>query len=430
MPKTDEALVPSRDAVITIQNQLVAWCRDYALPLWDRYGVDRASGGYFENLSLIGPQGVLETSGNVRRGRVVARQIYVFDVGQRLGWRSACSNPVDHGCEYLFARLYLGGGFFHTSVDAGTHTPNGSFSLYEQAFYLFALARLNATAAARYPIEATAVRCLERLRDDYGKAIGGFEESNPPGLPLKSDPHMHLLEAALEWIDAESGGNRSTWIELVRDIVGLCLTRFSDGATGAIRAYFDHEWGPVPGEDGRIVEPGHQFEWAWLLLRWAGSPHSSISERAKCRAAARRLIDIGERWGVDTSRGVAINEIWDDMTPKDQAAKLWPQTERVKAWCAMLDVADTGAEREDACSKIVIAAQGLARYLRIEAPGLWHEVCGANGEFPPGPSKASSLYHVVCAIEVLQRTASARLASVVESRIRPYPVDAGRQGFS
>jgi mannose/cellobiose epimerase-like protein (N-acyl-D-glucosamine 2-epimerase family) len=418
MPKTDEALVPSRDAVIAIQNQLVVWLRDHALPLWDRHGVDRVGGGYFENISVVGPQRVLETSGNMRRGRVVARQIYVFDVGQRLGWRSAFSCPVDHGCEYLFAGLYLGDGLFHASVDAGIHTPNGSFSLYEQAFYLFALARLKATAAARYPIEATAVRCLERLRADYGKGIGGFEESNPPGLPLRSNPHLHLLEAALEWIDAASDGHRTTWIELAREIVGLCLARFSDGATGAIREYFDRDWRPVPGDEGRIVQPGHQFEWAWLLLQWAGSAYSTMSERARCRVAARRLIEIGERWGVDLRHGVAINEIWDDMTPKDQAAKLWPQAERLKAWCATLDLADTGAEREYACNKIAIAAPGLSRYLHTETLGLWHEVCDENGEFPPGPCKASSLYHVACAIEVLQRTASARLASVVES---PHP---------
>jgi mannose/cellobiose epimerase-like protein (N-acyl-D-glucosamine 2-epimerase family) len=226
---------------------------------------------------------------------------------------------------------------------------------------------------------------------------------------------MHLLEAALEWIDAASDVNRPTWVELAREIVGLCLARFSDRATGAIREYFDHDWRPVPGDDGRIVEPGHQFEWAWLLMRWAASAHGTSSERIKCRLAARRLVDIGELWGVDASRGLAINEIWDDMTPKDPAAKLWPQTERVKAWCAMLDAADTGAEREAACNKIVMAAQGLTRYLRTEAPGLWHEVCGANGDFPPGPCKASSLYHVVCAVEVLCKTASARLVTMVYS---------------
>jgi mannose/cellobiose epimerase-like protein (N-acyl-D-glucosamine 2-epimerase family) len=410
MTEMDESHLPSREAVISIQKQLVGWLREHALPVWDQHGVDRLSGGYFENIALVGPQQTFVVSGDTRRGRVVARQIYVFDVGRRFGWRPAAASPVDHGCEYLFSRLHRGDGFLHTAVDAATHRPYTSFCLYEQAFYLFALARLNATAADRYPVAATATRCLERLRAGYGKTEGGFEESNPPTLPLKSNPHMHLLEAALEWIAAASGAARQIWVELARELVGLCLTHFRDQSTGAIREYFDYQWCPVSGEDGRIVEPGHQFEWAWLLMRWADSPHSAVAERLTCRLVARRLIEIGEKWGVDASRGVAINEIWDDMTTKDAAAKLWPQTERVKAWCAMLDAAETEVEAEHACHRIVIAAEGLAKYLRSEAPGLWHETCSADGEFPPGPSKASSLYHVVCAIDVLQKTASARLA--------------------
>jgi mannose-6-phosphate isomerase len=416
MTEMDESRLPSRAAVISIQHQLVRWLRELALPLWDQHGVDWLTGGYFENITLVGPQQTLEVSGDTRRGRVVARQIYVFDVGQRLGWRPAAACPVDHGCDYLFSRLHLGDGFLHTAVDAATQQPHASFNLYEQAFYLFALARLNARAAVRYPIAGTAMRCLERLRATYGKTMGGFEEANPATLPLKSNPHMHLLEAALEWIVAASGHAQLIWIALAREIVGLCLTHFRDQSSGAIREYFDDQWHPAPGEDGRIVEPGHQFEWAWLLMRWAESAYSTVADRLTCRLAARRLIEIGEKWGVDSGRGVAINEIWDDMTTKDAAAKLWPQTERVKAWCAMLDVAETEAEAEHACHKIVIAAEGLAKYLRSEAPGLWHETYSADGKFPPGPCKASSLYHVVCAIDVLQKTASARLGSGDRSR--------------
>ena len=415
MTEMDESCVPSAGAVISIQNRLLGWFRDHALPLWDRHGVDRRSGGYFENISSLGPDRNLEVSGDVRRGRVVARQIYVFDVGRQLGWQSDISNPVAHGCEYLFSRLHLGDGLFHTSVDAATHEPRSAFDLYEQAFYLFALAHLNDTLADRYPIAATAARCLQRLRDGFGKSIGGFEESTPPSLPLKSNPHMHLLEAALAWVDATVGLTQRPWIELARELVGLCLTRFMDASSGAIREYFDYRWQPMAGDAGRIVEPGHQFEWAWLLMQWSASPHSSAAERAACIRAAQRLIDIGERWGVDPVRGVAINEIWDDMTTKDAAAKLWPQTERVKAWCAMLQRAETAAEAERACQSIARAAQGLAKYMRTEPPGLWHEECSPEGEFSIGPTKGSSFYHVVCAIDVLRKTVSAHLASVLYS---------------
>jgi mannose-6-phosphate isomerase len=107
--------------------------------------------------------------------------------------------------------------------------------------------------------------------------------------------------------------------------------------------------------------------------------------------------------------------MWDDMTLKDAAAKLWPQTERVKAWCAVLDRAQTPAEADRACRQIAAAAQGMSKYLRADVPGLWHEVCSADGEFVVGPCRASSFYHVVCAIEVLRRAVNDHLSSVLYS---------------
>jgi mannose/cellobiose epimerase-like protein (N-acyl-D-glucosamine 2-epimerase family) len=415
MTETDDSRAPDFGAVISIQSELSSWLRDHALPLWDEHGVDRRSGGYFETISFPGPQAKLEVFGDVRRGRVVARQIYVFDVGQRLGWRSNTSSPVDHGCDYLFSRLRQGDGLFHTSLDASTLEPRSPFSLYEQAFYLFALARLNATLGERYPVAATAARCLDRLRSSVGKSIGGFEESNPPSLPLKSNPHMHLLEAALAWIEVTDGPQQQPWITLATEIVGLCLTRFRDSSTGAIREYFDYQWRAVAGGDGRVLEPGHQFEWAWLLMQWSESPHSAVAVRAACARAVEQLMDVGERWGVDPARGIAMNEIWDDMTLKDAAAKLWPQTERVKAWCAVLERAQTPAAADRACRQIAVAAQGMMKYLRTDAPGLWHEVCSAEGDFVAGPSRASSFYHVVCAIDALSKAVSGHLSSSVYS---------------
>jgi mannose/cellobiose epimerase-like protein (N-acyl-D-glucosamine 2-epimerase family) len=406
---------PNFGAVISIQNQLLEWLRHHALPFWDRHGVDRQSGGYFENIALAGPRHTPGVSGEVRRGRVVARQLYAFDVGHRLGWRSALSSPVDHGCDYLFSHMHLGDGLFHTAVDAATHRPVAPFNLYEQAFYLFALARLSSTLSDRYPIAKTAVRCLERLRNNWGKAGGGFEESNPATLPLKSNPHMHLLEAALAWIEVNDGPEQRLWIDLAKELVSLCLVHFMDPATGAVREYFDHQWQPAAGADGRIIEPGHQFEWAWLLMQWSSSRHGDDAERQACSRAAERLMEVGERWGVDPVRGIAINEIWDDMSVKDSAAKLWPQTERVKAWCAVLERAQTAADAERACQKVAAAACSLAKYLPAEPAGLWHEVWSSDGSFVMGPSKASSLYHVVCAIDVLRQTVSDHRTSVLYS---------------
>ncbi|MDP9065106.1 MAG: AGE family epimerase/isomerase, partial [Pseudomonadota bacterium] len=331
MTEMDEACASAMAAVTSINRQLSTWLIDAALPVWDEHGVDRCGGGYYETLLYDESTRCFEARGTLRRGRVVARQIYVFGVGEARGWRSARSSPLAHGCEHLFSRFYLGDGVFHTAIDARTGEPGSPFSLYEQSFYLFALARVTAAFGQRYPVAESALRCLQRLRGRFANERGGFYETDPPELPLKSNPHMHLLEAALEWVENTDGHLQRAWIALAQEIVGLCLTHFRDARSGAVREYFDFQWQAIPGDDGRIVEPGHQFEWAWLLLRWAASPHCEAGEAVVCREAAARLIELAEEHGVDANRGVAINEIWDDMTAKDQTAKLWPQTERLKA---------------------------------------------------------------------------------------------------
>ena len=67
-----------------------------------------------------------------------------------------------------------------------------------------------------------------------------------------------------------------------------------------------------------LVEPGHQFEWAWLLDRWGRARGAAQGE-----AAARRLYAAGLR-GVDRHREVAVNSLWDDFSVRDGWARLWP----------------------------------------------------------------------------------------------------------
>ena len=202
-------------------------------------------------------------------------------------------------------------------------------------------------------------------------------------MPLLSNPHMHLLEAALSWI---SVGTDPEWRALADEIVALALGRLVDAGTGALREHFDEHWVPVAGTAGRIVEPGHQFEWAWLLLCWGGSG------AADAYRAATRLVQIGETHGIRA--GVTINALLDDFSIHDAEARLWPQTERLKAATLM------GAMTRDAryWSMAEQAAQGLRRYLDTDVPGLWYDRLKVDGQFVQQAAPASSFYHIVCAI--------------------------------
>ena len=77
---------------------------------------------------------------------------------------------------------------------------------------------------------------------------------------------MHMFEACLAWLDA---GGDSEWERIAAMIADLCLEKFLHPRTGALREFFDADWNPMPGEAGRVLEPGHQFEWAWLFMRWS-----------------------------------------------------------------------------------------------------------------------------------------------------------------
>jgi mannose-6-phosphate isomerase len=105
-----------------------------------------------------------------------------------------------------------------------------------------------------------------------------------------------------------------------------------------------------------------------------------------------RLYDHANRYGTDASRKVAINEI--DATGKilDAKARLWPQTERLKAALIMDDEAAA-----------LIAWQGLKSYQYPDNPALYVDICNLDGTMAEGPAFASSLYHITCAISELIR---------------------------
>ena len=91
------------------------------------------------------------------------------------------------------------------------------------------------------------------------------------------------------------------------------------------------------------------------------------------------------------------------MSPHSRQARLWPQTERLKAALALAAQARDGEDRQ-ACERAALsAAEGLSHYLDTQVPGLWHDKMRADGTFVTEPSPASSLYHIVCGIQNLRQ---------------------------
>jgi mannose-6-phosphate isomerase len=78
----------------------------------------------------------------------------------------------------------------------------------------------------------------------------------------------------------------------------------------------------------------------------------------------------------------------------------------------MMRAAGSPAQSLAAGEHLGLAMTGLLRYLEGAAAGLWHEVLLPDGTFTREPCKASSFYHIVCAIETVQQSLSEMAAAV------------------
>jgi mannose-6-phosphate isomerase len=215
---------------------------------------------------------------------------------------------------------------------------------------------------------------------------------------------MHLFEASLAWEAVMAGDPRARrWTDQADAVGELALSRFIDPVSGALREFFDDQWRPAAGADGQLVEPGHLFEWAWLLMRWA-----KLRGRDDAALAARLMHRLGVEHGIDPVRGVAIDQISTDLTVVSDRARLWPQTERIKASAILGQSAGSEAERTALAEEVAAAARGLWLYLETPIPGLWRDKLQADGTFVAEPAPASSLYHIACAI--------------LDARARGFPV--------
>src|SRR3546814_14289476 len=99
--------------------------------------------------------------------------------------------------------------------------------------------------------------------------------------------HMHLLEACLALHEA-------TKETAYLDRAGLLLDLFRDRflVTGSLREFFTDDLRPAPGDAGRIVEPGHHFEWVWLLHRYGlvTGDQRFLGERSEERRVGKECV--------------------------------------------------------------------------------------------------------------------------------------------
>lgn len=364
-------------------SEIRAWMFSKALPFWASAGVDVAGGGFHEELGLDGkPTGVA-----FKRVRTLCRQVYVFSHAGLMGWAPG-REFSDRGYHYLVERAWLGtdNGWARRLSRHG-EVVDATPDLYDLAFVLFALAwRYRLTGDDEVFIRICQTHRFIKARLSAGER-GGFWHQAPAHGPRVQNPHMHLLEALLAV--AGASGDES-FLDAAGEIVGLFRAHFFDGRT--LGEYFTEDWRRIVGEHGRRVEPGHQFEWAWILAQYHRLTGREVVNEAQA------LVEFAERC-VDPETFAVFDEVRDDGLAVRATSRTWPNAERIKGHLALFELAG----RDPRAAVNGSARLLFDRYLSAPPHGSWIDQFDAGGNPIATTAPASTLYHLFLAFaEVLR----------------------------
>ena len=370
--------------------EIQRWMFDHALPLWASAGQCAPGLGFVE---LLDAQGRPLDPG-YKRIRVQARQTYVFCHAAELGWTGPAREAAANGMNFIIDHAWLPEGGWAERVAPDGQQTSQSLCSYEQAFVLFALGwsyRLTRDAALIEWAHKTLDVMEARLQSDNGL---GFLTNANGSLIMEQDPQMHFLEAMLIWHQATG---EARFAEHARRILQLFERHIHQPHSAVLLEDFDLNWQSPSHPDHRRVEPGHHFEWAWLLWQAKRILGEDLT------ALIPPLFAFADRHG-SSPDGLIYDDVLEEGRVLNPTHRTWVQTEALKGYMTMSALF---GENHDA--RIAqLASLLLDRYLAAPVPGTWTDQ--PLGVAPDAPCPASTFYHLFLAFAEMQRWATSRVA--------------------
>jgi mannose-6-phosphate isomerase len=356
------------------------WLVGTALPFWAESGFDPDGGRFHERLDHAGQPLRVPL-----RAMVQARQIFVYAEAARLGWLPEGARLAEIAFASLLRDFVTDDGEEASvafSIDpVQGHVVSPIRDAYAHAFLLLAIAalhRLNGDPGLLDLADRLLRFISLRLTDPEH---GGMFDALPVSGGKRQNPHMHLLEALL-FLERTAPGHG--YIDRAAGLVDLSERHFCSG--GVLIEYFDPDWSPATPV---LWEPGHHFEWVWLLDEYGRRTGHDLT----CRADG--LFEVALEQGLAPD-GSIVDALAPDGIMLKPSRRLWPHTEAIKAAAARHRRGDLAAQR---------FAEAMARrlmHLFVGRPiaGGWIDHISADGVPLVDHMPASSLYHLLLAGQV------------------------------
>ncbi|MFR0674296.1 AGE family epimerase/isomerase [Enterobacterales bacterium AW_CKDN230030176-1A_HGKHYDSX7] len=307
------------------------------------------------------------------RAMACARQLYLFS--SRLGEPGAAARAAT-----LFRSLRTHfhdaehGGWFY-SIDAQGQPLDRRKDLYTHAFIVFACAHYWGQVGERL-VESTLEGALSIVAERFARGDGLYEASlgedwSDLGSGPLQNPQMHLAEAFLQTLAVRPD-------EAVQHaLTGLCdaLQRdFVDPDTGVMLER-------PRGAADNWFEPGHQFEWFFLL------DTSPLLRDTPLHASIDRAFGFAEQYGVKDGAVLAMLAV--DGQALDATQRIWAQAEYLRAL-----VLRAGGEAKLAGQLQVLEA----RFLREAG---WYECRDGEGNVSRHDMPSTTPYHLETCLQGL-----------------------------
>jgi mannose-6-phosphate isomerase len=303
------------------------------------------------------------------RAMACARQLYLFSslIGQVPGAQERCAK-LFRSLQQHFHDAEHGGWFY--SIDPHGTPLDQRKDLYTHAFILFACAHY--WDKSREPLVESALNAaLEVIGQRFATGDGLYDASldrdwsSLDSGPLQN-PLMHLAEAFLATLSVRED------IAVQRALVALCTAmhkRFIDPQHSVLMEK------PLGAVDNWF-EPGHQFEWYFLL------ESSSLLRGSPLHASLDRAFAFTEQLGVDAQTGAAQAMLDLEGNAKDATQRIWAQAEYLRA-LTLRPNAEAAVQRQ---------LQALQQ--RFLHAGGWYECRDELGEVSRKDMPSTTPYHL------------------------------------
>jgi mannose-6-phosphate isomerase len=366
-------------------------CRDYLfehlLSKWRRFGLNPEQGYSYESLNhdwQINPLDRL-------RLLTQCRQLYTFSHAYLATNDKQWFEPLEGLFTFIVRNYYLNtadgtGKRWIFSLNDQLVVKDSHTDCYALAFVLLSFS---------YYFKATGNQKALKLMDEthiflqnhMRSPAGGFLESFPSkGEIRRQNPHMHLLEG---YLAAYEVSGKADYKAQIKQLLDLLSTHFFDAKNACLIEFFNDDWS-AHAQEGHRVEPGHHFEWIWLLHQ-----ADRIFPDSNYLEIADALWNTACAFGFDPKGGIYNQIDAESGRVLDAEKRIWPITEYLKALC--VHKAHDASTRQDVIHTLNFA---FSHYLNKD--GSWHEYLDADNRPKPHPLPGTSSYHIFLGlIEVL-----------------------------